>query len=111
MRPSIADRRRALRLACALIVQYKTGSTWHPASALDLSEDGCRLRIGEDIGFGSPARLRFELAIRDGMTASCAEVDGTVAWCRREGLSYQAGVRFSAGPDALGPILAALQGA
>ena len=108
MRPSIADRRRALRLACALMVQYRTGAAWHPASALDLSEGGCRLRIGEDLGFGSPARLRFGLVIRDGMTASSAEVDGTVAWCRREGLSYQAGIRFSAVPDALVPILAAL---
>jgi|MudIll2142460700_1097286.scaffolds.fasta_scaffold92075_2 hypothetical protein len=111
MRPTIAERRRALRLACALIVHYKAGPTWHPASALDLSEGGCRVRIGEDLGFGSPVRLRFELAIRDGMTASSAELEGMVAWCRREGLSHQAGIRFSAAPGVLEPILEALQDA
>jgi hypothetical protein len=109
MRPSIADRRRALRLACALSVHYKAGPAWHPAAVLDLSDDGCRLRIGEDLAFGAPIGLRFQLAIRDGMTAHTAEVEGTVAWCRREGLSYQAGIRLSAAPGALGPILEALQ--
>ena len=33
------------------------------------------------------------------------EVSGQVIWCRREGLSYQAGIHFAAAPDALEAIL------
>lgn len=109
MRPSIADRRRALRLACALSVRYRTGQAWRPASALDLSDGGCRLRIGEELAFGSAIEVHLELAIRDGMRSSSAEIDGTVAWCRREGLSSQAGIRFSDPPAVLAELLDALQ--
>ena len=33
------------------------------------------------------------------------EVDGQVIWCRKEGLSYQAGIHFATPPPALEAIL------
>jgi len=107
-RPSLADRRRALRLACALSVQYRTRAAWRPASVLDLSDGGCRLRIGEELASGAAIEVRLGLVIHDGMSAASVEVPGNVAWCRREGLSNQTGIRFSESPAVLAELLQAI---
>jgi len=67
---------------------------------MDLSTRGCRLRVGEDLPRGGPVTVDFEV---EGTPA--VEVPGRVIWCRREGLSYQAGIHFAAAPDALEAIL------
>jgi hypothetical protein len=89
------NRRLTARRACHLIVRYRTGKEWHPATALDLSRNGCRIRCGEELVRGGPVRLAFEAPLRDGAQALSVEAPGTVIWTRLEGLSYQAGVHFA----------------
>jgi hypothetical protein len=103
------NRRLAARLACALIVQYRTGRDWHPAAALDLTELGCRIRIGEDIASRAPVVVRFEAPLRDGATSTSIEADGSVMWCRLEGLSWQAGIRFAERNQGVREILRELE--
>lgn len=105
MRPG-SERRRQARLACMLGVQYRADKHWHPAAVLDLAESGCRLRIGEDLAGATPVGLRFDAPLRDGATSASLDVDGTVMWCRREGLSHQVGIAFAAPPPGLKEILA-----
>jgi len=104
-----SNRRVAARLACQLTVRYRADKQWHPATAMNLSAHGCRLRLGEDLPRGSEVALSFEAPLKDGADGLFLEMAGKVVWCRKEGLSFQAGIQFAgASPDALGEILAAL---
>ena len=60
------NRRLTARKACLLTVRYKTAKDWHPATCMDLSRDGCRLRLGEDLERGSSLILLFEAPLADG---------------------------------------------
>jgi hypothetical protein len=86
-----------------LTVRYRAGTEWRGATAMDLSTRGCRLRVGEDLLRGGAVTVAFE-----GEGAPAFEVPGQVIWCRREGLSYQAGIHFATAPDALEAILTAI---
>jgi hypothetical protein len=105
--PSRANRRLNARIACRLAVSYSTGAEWHPATGMDLSSNGCRLRLGEDIPRGSTLRVRFEHAPAEG-TSLKAELEGTVIWSRLEGLSYQVGIHFPAEDAGVNEILSTL---
>ena len=100
-----SNRRLTARRACKLTVRYKTGDGWHPATAMDLSHKGCRLRLGEDLERGGEVAVVFETPEGVG-TAVEVEVPGQVIWSRREGLSHQAGIHFENPPAALSTILA-----
>jgi hypothetical protein len=100
------NRRLSARVACRLVVSYKTDGVWHPATGMDLSNTGCRFRLGEDLPRGVALRVRIEPPA--GVEAKGAEVAGHVIWTRLEGLSYQAGVQFSEDDENLHQILAAL---
>jgi hypothetical protein len=93
------------RLACLLTVRYRVGKAWHPATVLDLSGTGCRLRVGEDLGRSGALDVLFERPIRDRSPAASLETAGSVIWTRREGLSYQVGIQFPREPDGLVEIL------
>jgi PilZ domain len=95
------DRRSSTRRACLLGARYRVASGWHPATLVDLSARGCRLRIGEDLPRG--AAVRVELSPRG--AAAPVEVEGSVVWCRLEGLSHQAGVHFDDPPGDLTGLL------
>lgn len=95
------NRRLTSRRACRLTVRYRTGADWRGATAMDLSDRGCRLRVGEDLPRGGAVTVAF-----GGEDTPPVEVAGQVIWCRREGLSYQAGIHFAAAPpDALEAVL------
>ena len=100
-----SNRRLTARRACKLTVRYKTGDSWHPATAMDLSHKGCRLRLGADLERGGEVAVVFETPEGVG-TAVEVEVPGQVIWSRREGLSHQAGIHFENPPPALSTILA-----
>ena len=104
--PSRANRRLSARVACRLAVAYSTGQEWHPATGMDLSAHGCRLRLGEDLRRGSTLRVRFEHTV-DGEELK-AELEGTVIWSRLEGLSYQVGIQFPAEDAGINQILGKL---
>jgi PilZ domain len=106
--PSRSNRRITARKACLLSVRYRTTGGWHPATALDLSVGGCRLRLGEDLPPGTSIAVSFEAAPRDGGAGASAEAHGAVSWCHVDGLSRSAGVRFSATPGALEELLASI---
>jgi hypothetical protein len=106
--PSRSNRRITSRRACLLVVRYRAESEWRPATAMDISPHGCRLRIGEDLSKGNGVTVLFEAPLRDGAQATAVEVPGRVQWSRLEGLSYQAGVHFAGAPDQLLEILGAL---
>jgi PilZ domain len=101
--PPRTNRRLTSRTACRLTVRYRAGTEWRGATAMDLSTRGCRLRVGEDLPRGGAVTVAFE-----GEGAPPVEVQGQVIWCRREGLSYQAGIHFATAPDALEAILIAI---
>ena len=103
-----SNRRLTARRACKLTVRYKTGEGWHPATAMDLSHKGCRLRLGEDLPRGIEVHVVFELPLRDGSRALSVEVPGTVIWSRVEGLSRQAGIQFPTPPAALQELIDSL---
>ena len=102
------NRRLTARHACHLTVRYRLGNDWHPATAMDLSMRGCRLRLGEDLPREGAVAVAFE-SPRDpeGRTLE-VEVAGAVIWSRREGLSFQAGIHFQDSPDVLEQILNAV---
>jgi hypothetical protein len=106
------NRRRSARLACMLVVEYRPGTGaaafWRPASVLDLTLVGCRLRVGEDLASGSPVALRFDALLEDGVKSTSIDASATVLWCRVEGLSRQVGLKFAATPAGLNEILGAL---
>jgi hypothetical protein len=102
------NRRIATRLACLLTVKYSRGKEWHPATVVDLSHRGCRLRVGEDLPRDKDVNLLFERPLTDGAPAISMETDGTIVWARREGLSFQAGIQFPEEPTDLEEILKAI---
>jgi hypothetical protein len=98
------NRRLAPRLACQLVVRYRTEGAVHPATAVDVSNLGCRLRVGQDLARGSHVTVLLQR--RPGVVPPAEVlVPGTVVWCRNEGLSYQVGVAFRAEPSGLQDIL------
>jgi hypothetical protein len=97
------DRRSTTRRACLLGARYRLASSWHPATLVDLSARGCRLRIGEDLPRG--AAVRVELSPRG--ASAPVDLAGSVMWCRLEGLSHQAGVHFDDAPGDLMDLLEA----
>jgi hypothetical protein len=100
-----SNRRLTARRACKLTVKYRCGEGWHPATAMDLSHKGCRLRLGEDLSRGGEVMVVFETPEPDGGGVE-VEIAGQVIWSRREGLSHQAGIHFADPPPALSTILA-----
>jgi hypothetical protein len=105
---SRTNRRITARKACLLTVRYRANGDWRPATAMDLSPYGCRLRVGEDITRGARVAVVFEAPIQDGARAAAVEVPGTAIWGRLEGLSYQVGVHFEESPMGLLEILSVL---
>lgn len=103
-----SNRRITARKACLLTVRYKANGDWRPATAMDISPYGCRLRVGEDVPRGIDVAVVFETPIRDGARAAQVEVPGRSIWARLEGLSYQVGVHFEDSPEGLAGVLAAL---
>ncbi len=106
--PHRPNRRLTARRACLLSVRYKLGNHWHPATAVNLSAQGCRLRLGQHLDRGAGLDVRFETPLRNGATALNADVQGTVSWSRLEGLSFQAGIQFTSPPEALQTLLDSL---
>ena len=106
--PSRNNRRITARRACLLTVRYRANGDWRPATAMDLSPYGCRLRVGEDIARGARVAVVFETPIQDGARTASVEVPGTAIWARLEGLSFQVGVHFEDSPMGLLEILSVL---
>lgn len=106
--PRRPNRRLQARHACRLNVRYRNKKDWHPATAMDLSEEGCRLRLGEDLERGSELSVLLERLVSDGADGLSVEVKGVVMWSRLEGLSHQAGIQFRGQPDGLHDIISAL---
>ena len=106
--PRPSNRRLTARRACHLGVTYRISQGWRPATAMDLSNRGCRLRVGEDLARGASVSVLFETPARQGSKPMETEVQGTVIWSRREGLSYQVGLQFDESPDALNDLLNAV---
>ena len=106
--PNRANRRLSARVACRLAVSYSTGAEWHPATGMDLSSHGCRLRLGEDLRRASTLRVRFEHPGAEGGSPLQAELEGNVIWSRLEGLSYQVGIHFPSEDPGVNQILATL---
>jgi hypothetical protein len=96
------------RRACRLTVRYSAAGDWHPATAMDLSTLGCRLRVGESLDRGRRLLVAFEVPLRDGARMPSVEVRADVIWSRVEGLSHQVGLVFDESPLALQELLAAL---
>src|SRR5690349_2779389 len=91
--PRRTNRRLLARKACVLTVQYRSPLGWHPATAMDFSVSGCRLRVGERLERGMPMSVVFGTNQAD--AAFAVQVAGAVVWCRQEGLSFQTGIAFS----------------
>jgi hypothetical protein len=106
--PPRSNRRLTARRACHLTVRYRSEDDWHPAMALDMSRNGCRLRLGEDLPRGLGLIVRIEHAGPAGSGPLEAEVPGRVIWSRPEGLSYQAGIQFGGDSTSLNQLLSAL---
>jgi hypothetical protein len=102
------NRRVTARRACRLTVRYNASEDWHPATAMDLSNRGCRLRVGEALARGRRLRVLFEVPIRDGASIPSVEVRADVIWSRVEGISHQVGLVFDESPAALQDVLSAL---
>ena len=79
---------------------------WRPATAMDLSRLGCRLRTGEDLPRESKVSVRVEFRMADEPVLSVDGI-GTVMWSRLEGLSYQTGIQFDGEPEGLSDLLGA----
>lgn len=103
-----SNRRITARKACLLTVRYRANGDWRPATAMDLSPYGCRLRVGEDVTRGAEVAVSFETPPSEGTRGPAVEVPGRAIWGRLEGLSYQLGVHFEEPPTGLLDILAAL---
>ena len=98
------NRRLAPRLACQLVVRYRAEGAERPATVVDLSNRGCRLRLGQDLPRGAKVTVFLQKPAGGGAPAEVA-VPGAVVWCRSEGLSYQVGVAFASEPSGLQDIL------
>lgn len=101
------NRRLTARRACQLQVAYRTGKQWHPATAMDISKNGCRLRLGEELQRDVPVTVLVSHANAEGKTLS-TEIEGAVIWWRQEGLSSQAGIHFKSESSVLVDIMTAL---
>lgn len=108
MSTSTPNRRVTARRACRLTVRYRVAADWHPATAMDLSTKGCRLRVGESLARGGRLSVLFEVPLRDGASVPAVEVPADVIWSRAEGLSHQVGLIFEGRPEGLEDVLAAL---
>ena len=64
--PSRNNRRITARKACLRTVRYRGAGEWRPATAMDLSPYGCRLRVGEDVERGSEVAVVFEVPVEEG---------------------------------------------
>lgn len=106
--PRHANRRLSARRACLLSVRYKAGGDWHPATVMNLSTSGCRLRLGEELLRGTVLTVLFETPLRDGATMLSAEVRGVVTWSRLDGLSHSVGIQFTEPPPSLQDLLTAI---
>jgi hypothetical protein len=106
--PSRTNRRLTARHACHLGARYRRGEHWHPATAMDLSFRGCRLRLGEDLARGSSVVVLFESPAKAGVPGRAVELEARVIWSRLEGLSYQAGMLFLGEPPELHELLGSL---
>lgn len=106
--PRRPNRRLSARRACLLTVRYKAARDWHPATVVNISSTGCRLRLGQDLERGTTVGLQFDTPLRDGATSLHAEVQGTVSWSRSEGLSYQVGIHFASSTAGLQDLLESL---
>lgn len=102
------NRRLSARRACLLSVRYRPAKDWHPATVVNISSTGCRLRLGQDLERGTAVAVQFDAPLRDGATALHADVQGTVSWSRSEGLSYQVGIHFDAPSPALQDLIDSL---
>ena len=100
-----SNRRLTARRACKLTVRYRSDEGWHPATAMDLSQKGCRLRLGEDLDRGTPVSVAFETPVDKATESIEVEIPGQIIWSRREGLSFQIGIHFDEVPEALSEIL------
>lgn len=99
------NRRITARIACRLSVSYaSTPGDWRPATAMDLSRLGCRLRTGEDLARDKKVSVRVEFRMADEPVLTVDAV-GTVMWSRLEGLSYQTGIQFEGEPEGLSDLL------
>jgi hypothetical protein len=96
------NRRLTARTTCQLKVRYRLAEVWRPATVMDLSRYGCRLRLGEDLPRGEPISLTLESPRTGGAELP---ITGTVIWSRREGLSYQVGIHFPEVPAGLEAFL------
>jgi len=105
---SRSNRRITARKACLLTVRYRADGDWRPATAMDLSPYGCRLRVGEDVPRGAAVAVVFETPRRGEAKGAVVEVPGRAIWGRLEGLSYQVGVHFEDSPPTLLQVLALL---
>jgi len=105
---SAPNRRVTARRACRLTVRYGATDDWHPATAMDLSNRGCRLRVGESLARGRRLLVLFEVPLRDGARMPSVEVRADVIWSRVEGISHQVGLAFDDSPPAIAEVLAAL---
>jgi hypothetical protein len=104
--PRRINRRALSRSTCHLSVRYRGAGDWRPATAMDVSRQGCRLRTGEDVARGSVLEVAFSRAI--GGDLPPVVVSGRVIWCRVEGLSRQVGLHFDDAPAALDELIASL---
>ena len=100
------NRRITARIACRLGVFYAANpGDWRPATAMDLSRLGCRLRTGEDLPREQKVSVRVEFRMADEPVLTVDGV-GKVMWTRLEGLSYQTGIQFDHEPEGLSNLLA-----
>jgi hypothetical protein len=106
--PRRVNQRLTARRTCHLHVAYRTDKEWHPATAMDLSRNGVRLRLGEELRRDGPVSVLITHTHGDGSTTE-AHVEGTIIWWRLEGLSYQAGIHFPKDSPALHEILSSLE--
>jgi hypothetical protein len=88
------NRRLVVRFACHLTARYQIKDHWHPATVIDLSRRGCRLRVGEHLARDVKTRLTFTCQPGNDGEAHKVDVEGIVIWSRLEGLSYQCGIHF-----------------
>jgi hypothetical protein len=102
------NRRLQARHACRLTVRYRAKKDWRPATAMDFSVQGCRLRVGEDLATGAELTVMLERLASETSAPLIVEVPGVVMWSRLEGLSHQAGIQFRGQPDGLDAILRGL---
>jgi hypothetical protein len=99
------NRRITARIACRLSVSYASvPGEWRPATAMDLSRLGCRLRTGEDLPRDKKVNVRVEFRMAE-QPVMTVEGVGIVMWTRLEGLSFQTGIQFDSEPQGLADLL------